>query len=127
MNSHYDRNMNYPTMQSPMQAGTMKGYDHQKEMYDFCRNYKDHYVMMETDDGKVYDGIIMNVEADNVVILMPVGDQRPEEFDENRQFGYGGYGYPYGGYGRFPFRFRRFHRFTFPFFGIRRFFFPFFF
>ncbi|MEC5422547.1 hypothetical protein QGM71_03450 [Virgibacillus sp. C22-A2] len=103
--------MAYPKMQNPMHEGTMKDYSHQKEMYDFCKKHKDHYVMV------VYDGIIINVEADTVQILMPVGEQRHEDINENRQF---------FGYGGFPFRFRRFHRFPLPFFGIRRFLFPFF-
>ncbi|GAB3790758.1 hypothetical protein [Virgibacillus kimchii] len=128
MYSHND--MNHPManqdIQNPMQDGTMRNPDHHRHMYDFCSKHRDHYVMMETDDGNVYDGIILNVEADNVIILMPIGEQRPEASGEDSQFRYGGYGYPYGGYGRFPHRFRRFQRFTFPFFGIRRFFFPFF-
>ncbi|WP_156288449.1 hypothetical protein [Oceanobacillus salinisoli] len=114
---------------NPMHGDSMSHYDHGREMHDFCMRHRDHYVMFETDDGQVYDGIVLNVEADNVVILMPVGDQREEELDENEEarYGYGaGFGAPYGGYGRFPRRFRRFRRFPFPFFRIRRFFFPFF-
>ncbi|WP_249871806.1 hypothetical protein [Oceanobacillus saliphilus] len=130
--------MAYPSMnEMPMQMheGTMgdysHGHSHHREMFDFCNKHRDHYVMVETTDGKVYDGIIINVDAENVQILMPMGDQRPEDSNENgenRQFGFGGgFGYPpYGGFGRVPFRFRRFRPFPFPFLGIRRLFFPFF-
>jgi hypothetical protein len=108
----------------------MDDYDHNMNMYDFCHKHRYHYVMVEMDDGNMYDGIIHKVDRDQVDLLMPVGDQR-EENEEERQYGfvgyygypYGGYWYPYGGYG-IPLRFRRFRRFRFPFFRIRRFRFP---
>lgn len=105
---------------------------HGHHMHDFCKKYKHYYVMMEMDDGKMYDGIIEKADNDHAYVLMPIGDQREENIEEDRQYGYGGYGYPYGGYGpgygyghHIPFRFRRFRRFRFPFFRIRRFSFPF--
>jgi hypothetical protein len=114
----------------------MDDYDHHMKMHDFCKKYKHYYVMLEMDDGKMYDGIIEKADNDQVSLLMPIGDQREEEEERQYDFGgygypYGGFGYPYGGYGpgygfHVPFRFRRFRRFRFPFFRIRRFLFPFF-
>lgn len=87
------------------------------------------------DNGKMYDGIIDKADNDHAYLLVPIGDQREEDNEEERQFGFGGFGSPFGGFGgpfggfggfgHFPFRFRRFRRFRFPFSRIRRFSFPF--
>lgn len=126
MQHGYDMNM-YGNNQ-PMNEKMMEDYNHEKKMHDFCKKYKYHYVMMETHDGNVYDGIIDKVENGQVYMLLPMEDEGVgTEGTQSRYGGYGGYG-GYSGYGgyRFPRRFRRFRRFRFPFFGIRGFFFPFF-
>ncbi len=108
-----------------MYQNSMMDEGHKKHLQDFCKSYKNYYVVMEMNDGKQYEGIIVNMDNDNVYLLMPIGegpDDNSHHSHHNRQYGYGpGFG---GGY--VPRRFRRFHPFFFPFFGIRRFFFPFF-
>jgi len=146
---HHD-NMNVPyqhfhmpyrdDMQTPYGGMMEKSHivrdaNHELDIQDFCESHRHHYVILETDDGRVYEGIIENTNEDEVVLLAPIGDVT-DETDDRRQYwfgGYGhpfeayeGYGHPYGGYGYgIPFRFRRFFRFHFPHFRIRRFFFPF--
>ncbi|REJ22039.1 MAG: hypothetical protein C6W54_15790 [Bacillaceae bacterium] len=117
-------------------------YDHHVSKHDFCKRHKHYYVLLEMDDGKMYDGIIDKADNDHAYLLVPIGDQREEDNEEERQFGFGGFGGPFGGFGspfggfggpfggfggfgHFPFRFRRFRRFRFPFSRIRRFSFPF--
>ncbi|MFC0523579.1 hypothetical protein ACFFGV_08270 [Pontibacillus salicampi] len=108
-------------MQQPMQQSP-------QEMKEYCEKHMYYFVIIEMQDGSRYDGIIVNIDAENVYVLMPAGDEDESgESSDERQFGYGygGYGPGYGGYG-YPYRFRRFRRYRFPFFGIRSFFFPFF-
>ncbi|MEK4383523.1 hypothetical protein NSS70_17060 [Aeribacillus sp. FSL K6-2848] len=103
-------------------------YDHHVSKHDFRKRHKHYYVLLEMDDGKMYDGIIDKADNDHAYLLVPIGDQREEDNEEERQFGFGGFGSPFGGFGgfgHFPFRFRRFRRFRFPFSRIRRFSFPF--
>ncbi|AXI40400.1 hypothetical protein CX649_01420 [Bacillaceae bacterium ZC4] len=124
-------------------------YDHHVSKHDFCKRHKHYYVLLEMDDGKMYDGIIDKADNDHAYLLVPIGDQREEDNEEERQFGFGGFGGPFGGFGspfggfggpfggfggpfggfggfgHSPFRFRRFRRFRFPFSRIRRFSFPF--
>lgn len=85
-----------------------------------CIKLMNFYVIGQLSDGSQVEGIIEDVDDDEVTMLVP------EEVDEsavesNRQFGYyggfGGYGYPRR-------RFRRFRRRRFP---ISAFLFPFFF
>lgn len=104
--------------------------DHTVGMHDFCKKHMLHYIMMDTNDGNRYDGIIEKVDRDHVYLLVPVGDQnnneRLDQHDEENRFGFG---FPLGGLGfgfGFPFRFARFRRFRYPFAGVRSFFFPFF-
>ena len=109
--------------------------DHHVSKHDFCKRHKHYYVLLEMDNGKMYDGIIDKADNDHAYLLVPIGDQREEDNEEERQFGFGGFGSPFGGFGgpfggfggfgHFPFRFRRFRRFRFPFSRIRRFSFPF--
>ncbi|WP_052659313.1 hypothetical protein [Bacillus alveayuensis] len=130
-------NMQMPYENMETNIHEMKNQD---QIKDFCKKHRYYYMMMETDDGRQFDGIIENVERDRVYLLMPAGDETDERSMENVHneeppYGYriyGGYGlgfpYGYGGYGydHFPRRFRRFRRYPFPFARIRRFFFPFF-
>lgn len=69
-----------------------------------CREYMNYHVQAKMQDGSDIEGIITDMDENNVTMLVP------EEIDEeelndgtNRQ---------YGGYGRR--RFRRFRRFRFP-------------
>lgn len=111
--------------QSTAGQGMQKG-----QMKEFCKQYHHHYIMMEADDGQIYEGIIDGMDDDNVDMLVPIGDMDREDM---RQYPYGGYpyspyGYPYGYYNPYvygyPRRFRRFARRRFPFSGLRAFFFP---
>ena len=133
-NSNYTYNLDhqvpYANPQEPYEENMhyRDHYDHHVSKHDFCKRHKHYYVLLEMDDGKMYDGIIDKADNDHAYLLVPIGDQREEDNEEERQFGFGGFGSPFGGFGgfgHFPFRFRRFRRFRFPFSRIRRFSFPF--
>lgn len=118
-----DQQVPYANPQEPYEENMhyRDHYDHHVSKQDFCKRHKHYYVLLEMDDGKMYDGIIDKADNDHAYLLVPIGDQREEDNEEERQFGFGGF----GGFGHFPFRFRRFRRFRFPFSRIRRFSFPF--
>ncbi|WP_339210329.1 hypothetical protein NSQ41_16010 [Aeribacillus sp. FSL K6-8210] len=140
-NSNYTYNLDhqvpYANPQEPYEENMhdRDHYDHHVSKHDFCKRHKHYYVLLEMDDGKMYDGIIDKADNDHAYLLVPIGDQREEDNEEERQFGFGGFGGPFGGFGgpfggfggfgHSPFRFRRFRRFRFPFSRIRRFSFPF--
>ncbi|GGC88492.1 hypothetical protein GCM10007216_19040 [Thalassobacillus devorans] len=97
------------------------------EVKDLCQTHNYYFVQVQMSDGSLAEGIIDGTDEDNVYMLVPAGD----DMDEQRQFGYSGFGggyggYPFGGGYGYPRRFRRFRRFRYPFFSIRRLFFPFF-
>jgi hypothetical protein len=100
-----------------------------QHMCNLCKNHMYRYVLLHTNDGKSYDGIIEHVDEKNVYLAVPltatdIGNRsdddlieqdddefsRNEDQNEQRQFlggygipgGYPGYGYPgygYPGYG----------------------------
>ncbi|MFB1050072.1 hypothetical protein [Paraliobacillus sp. JSM ZJ581] len=81
---------------------------HSFHMYDLCKNHIHHYVLIETSDGTTIDGIITDVDEQNVYLAIPNTMPVSPDMDNNRQYyspyGYGGYPYgygPYPGYGRF--------------------------
>lgn len=83
-----------------------------RDVKDMCRKYMNFYVIGQMQDGTRVEGIIEDMDDENVTMLVPEDVEEPE-VGENRQFdGYGGY----GGYGRPRRRFRRFRRRRFPFF-----------
>ncbi|MGM8216687.1 hypothetical protein ACLIA0_14205 [Bacillaceae bacterium W0354] len=139
-------------MQNPSYYGNMDSVKPQlskKDMYDMCHKHHLHFVHMHTNDGKLIEGIIDEVDEEGVTLLTPCGDMaRGEDDREERPFGagyeygafgpgyggfgpgygYGGYGPGYGyGYGGYPRRFRRFRRNRFPFSVLSGLMFPFFF
>ncbi|GAA0076635.1 hypothetical protein UT300005_10130 [Clostridium sp. CTA-5] len=74
-------------------------------MEDKCKKYLYYHVTLTMTDGNTFDGIIENVDPNNVDML--VGEdviEREDENNEQRQ---------YHGYNR-PRRFRRFRRRSFP-------------
>lgn len=113
MNPHHQQSYHQEMGMQPMEHNP-----HTQQMYETCKKYQLYFVQIQTTDGKMYDGIIEDVDNEGVTMLMPYGDMEQEEGME-RQFGYG-----YGGFG-FPRRFRRFRRFRFPFFLLSSLFFPF--
>ncbi|MDL4842969.1 hypothetical protein [Aquibacillus rhizosphaerae] len=91
-----------------------------RNMHDHCHKYMHHHVMLNSTDGSSFDGIIVNVDVNNVTVL--IGEDVMEREDQqqglNRQYGdYDGYGYgDNDDYGR-PRRRRRYRRYrprTFP-------------
>ncbi|WP_138416304.1 hypothetical protein [Aquibacillus sediminis] len=78
-----------------------------RHVHDQCRHYLHHHVLATQTDGTSFDGIILNVEADQVVIL--VGE---DVMDRNQETGFD----QYGGYGddRQPRRYRRYRPRRFP-------------
>jgi|GEM_PF-4680801 len=90
--------------------------------YHVCMQYHGRYVKVQLTDGREYEGIIVRVDNDKVLIAIPEGREMPIGAERQRAF----FGAPFFGYpGFFPgFGFRPFF---FPYFGIRRIFpFPFF-
>ncbi|RCW76925.1 hypothetical protein [Saliterribacillus persicus] len=104
-----------------------ENYGHQQypqNLHDTCEQLKYYHVTVSLKDGTTFDGIIENVDAENVIILVgeDVMDREDNTPDQSRQvfnpYGGGGYG-PYGGggygpYGYPPRRVRRYRRRNFP-------------
>lgn len=68
------------------------------DIYELCKKHMHAYVLAETTDGSVIDGIITGLDDDYVYFAVPIDNT--DNYD--RQFGYGyggGYGYGYPGYG----------------------------
>ncbi|WP_247747093.1 hypothetical protein [Alkalihalobacillus sp. BA299] len=84
-------------------------YNDSRSMHDDCHKYKYYHVTLTTTDGNYFDGIIEDVGTDNVTVL--VGEDVMEGEGDiggyDRQYDYGGYGFPRR-------RFRRFRRRRFP-------------
>ncbi|MCE5222111.1 MAG: hypothetical protein LLF98_12900 [Clostridium sp.] len=79
-----------------------------RTVHDKCKNYLYYHIILTMTDGSKFDGIIDNVDIDNMTML--VGEDVMEKETENqpdqqRQ---------YNGYNRPRRRFRRFRRETFP-------------
>ena len=86
--------------------------DMTRHLHDHCHRYMHHHVLFNRTDGSSFDGIIVNVDVNNVTVL--VGEDildRDEDGQDERYGAYGGYGY---GYGRPRRRFRRYRPYTFP-------------
>ena len=73
-----------------------------KQMYELCKKHMHAYVLVETNDGMVYDGIITGLDDEFVTMAVPNDQNMPSTYpmrEEDRQFGYPGYGFGYPGYG----------------------------
>ncbi len=86
----------------------MHEQSNKKPSYDQCHKMKDYHVMVTMEDGRSFDGIIIEVSNNNVTMLISedvmVGEN--ESDSEQRQYGYGRR------------RFRRFRRSVLPLAGI---------
>ncbi|MGJ7921066.1 hypothetical protein [Neobacillus sp. LXY-4] len=90
-----------------------------RDVKSACQRYMNYYVVGQMADGSQVEGIVEDMDDQNVTMLVP---EMVEDGDDSRQFGldpyggfdggYGGYGGYGGGYGRR--RFRRFRRRRFP-------------
>jgi small nuclear ribonucleoprotein (snRNP)-like protein len=100
---------------------TVEGYnnydefDYTRNLHGKCKRYMYHHVVLTTQDGSSFDGIIEGVDDNGVSVLVgeDVMEQERDDLEDQRFYGYGGYG-DYGGYGRPRRRFRRFRRQFFP-------------
>ncbi|WP_163537043.1 hypothetical protein [Gracilibacillus sp. YIM 98692] len=77
--------------------------DHMKKM---CNDYMNYHVYGDLNDGSQFEGIIISVDNNSVIILIP---EDVEEGSFHRQYGYD------DDYGRPRRRFRRYRRQRFPF------------
>ncbi len=126
----HDHHMHSPAhhdqqgLQAPYPSHSPGGHPSKQEMYRRCREHMHRYVLVQTNDGRTYDGFVENVDEDNLYLAVFInvsidreeaGEQMgasPQGVDEQRQLwgypGYGFYGFPgYGFYGPRPRRFRR--------------------
>ncbi|WP_407269658.1 hypothetical protein [Radiobacillus sp. PE A8.2] len=83
-------------------------FDDTRNLHDQCKKMMYYHVTITMHDGNTLDGIIENVERDNVTVL--VGE---DVMENNEDMRYGGYGF--GGPRR---RYRRFRRRQFPLAGL---------
>lgn len=77
-------------------------YDHTRDAKEECTRYMYHHVILTTNDGQSFDGIIEKVDDDQVTVL--VGEdimERENDMYERQFYGYGGFPGP---------RYRRFRR-----------------
>lgn len=66
----------------------------EEDTHTLCKKHIHRYVMVQMKDGSHHDGIVENVDEENLYLAVPVGEAHSMEA---RQYpGYGGYG---GGYG----------------------------
>jgi len=69
------------------------------EAHAICRKYKNYWCTMRMRDGRVYSGVIDDVDRDHVYLLVPREDWMRKSSEkgkkEQRQFYDYGYGYPY--------------------------------
>lgn len=82
-----------------------------RDLKGTCSKYMNFYVIAHMKDGSQMEGIIEDMDDENVTMLVP---EEVEEQDMGVDRQYGGYG-GYGGYDRPRRRFRRFRRRRFPF------------
>lgn len=86
---------------------TSKRNDNNRDLqclHDMCKRYMNYYTLFTMKDGSTFDGIIEQVDADYVIVLVGedvIDHGCGDEADEQRQFGR-------------PRRFRRFRRRIFP-------------
>lgn len=102
----------------PMEENPSHHHDH-RQIKELCEKHINYYVMGHLKDGRIIEGIILNVDNESVTMLVVEKDEKTRE-GESRQFG------RFPGFFRFspfrvPFPFFRFPFFTpflFPFFWI---------
>ncbi|MCI3919690.1 hypothetical protein MO973_05520 [Paenibacillus sp. TRM 82003] len=73
---------------------------HKHEVVDVCKQHMNKYVLIHTNDGMQYDGIIESHDEEYVYLAVPVGAAElvpPQARALSGYYGYGGY--PYGGAG----------------------------
>lgn len=82
--------------------------DYSRNLHDKCHKYMYHHVTLTMADGSSFDGIIEDVDRDQITVLVgeDVMERESDEFDARQYYGYG--------YGRPRRRFRRFRRQIFP-------------
>ncbi|SDK46454.1 hypothetical protein [Sediminibacillus albus] len=85
--------------------------DLSRHLQDHCHRYMHHHVLLTRRDGSTFDGIIVNVDVDNVTVLMGEDIMMDREEEDIRYDGYGGYG---AGYGRPRRRYRRYRPYRYP-------------
>ncbi|SEU03383.1 hypothetical protein SAMN05421676_11542 [Salinibacillus kushneri] len=90
-----------------------KSQPHHQDLYSLCKSHMNKYVLAETTDGRQFDGIIINVDVENVILAVPIESDNLSMYQDaqmagQRQWGYYGSNppYEYGYYGYRP-RFRR--------------------
>jgi hypothetical protein len=102
----------------PIQGSSNVNPDNE-QIKEASEKYLNHYVTGHLTDGRVIEGIILNVDNESVTILVVEKDETPRE-DDSRQMGrFPGF-FRFRPF-RFPFRFFRrpfFTPFIFPFFWI---------
>ncbi|MRG87063.1 hypothetical protein [Salinibacillus xinjiangensis] len=96
-------------------------HSHHQDFYSLCKSHMNKYVLAETSDGHQFDGVIVDVDAENVILAIPIGPSEMDFYQDSQAanyrqwgypFGYGYYQYPYGGFYGFPGR--RFNRLVLP-------------
>lgn len=50
---------------------------HKEEAIQLCKKHINRYVLIHTADGMAYDGIVENVDDENVYLAVPAGDAGP--------------------------------------------------
>lgn len=82
------------------------------QMYELCSDHMHGYVMVETTNGTMQDGIITGIDEQNVYMAVPMNQREESSQDRSDEqqlrqypgYGYGyGYGHPgYNHYGGYP-------------------------
>jgi hypothetical protein len=87
--------------------------DVSRDIKNICHRYQDFYVVGQMADGTQMEGIIQDIDEDEVTMLVPETVDEDGMADHRVFVGVGGFP-GYGGFGRR--RFRRFRRRRFPFY-----------
>ena len=73
----------------------------QENTQSLCKRHMHRYVLVQMKDGSQHDGIVENVDDENLYLAVPNNEVETMETMEARQYpgyGYGGYGVPLYGY-----------------------------
>ncbi|WP_188455314.1 hypothetical protein [Virgibacillus oceani] len=99
----------------------MKMNQNYHHIYEMCKDHMHAYVLAEMNDGSRIDGIVTGLDDEYVYLAVPLEQhelQQQANFNhdqDNRQFGFPGYGFGYPGFGYgFGYPPRRFRRLILP-------------
>lgn len=72
---------------------------HKQDAIEMCKQHMHKYVLIHTSDGMQYDGIVVDLDDEHVILAVPVGAAELTPPQVRAFYGYPGYGFPGYGFG----------------------------